>query len=404
MKRNLLVYALAFISATVLARLRPGFISTMLFYMMFFIPIADLVFMLLTYKYFKLTHSVDKRTVVKGDRITYEISLANPSMFVFSPIKVYYTGDDLLFSDSDLHKNNTLVLYPFTRENFVKQIHCKYRGSYDIGVEKIEVTGFFGLFSFNYRGVETHKVLVYPTIHELKPMNFKHAMSDSNESIVSFDKFDQSIFSEIRDYQPGDALNKIHWKLTARQGDFVTKEFEGNMNNKTKIMVNNESLSLGYQRDIVLEDYLVEGVVALSKYLLNNSTPIEMHWHHYDNMQEYGSQPKDFNKFYEALALMNFEHDDAMFLKLIESQTQSQYDKCVLMVFTPKVTPVLSELLLKKKRQGFEINIVTINPIGFKIASEQVSFEVGPLYRLMDIGIRVYHMRFEDGTCRLEVA
>ncbi len=235
-------------------------------------------------------------------------------------------------------------------------------------------------------------------------MNFKHVLSDASESIVSFDKFDKSIFSEIRDYQPGDSLNKIHWKLSARKGDFVTKEFEGNVNNKTKILIDNESLDLGFEKDIILEDYIVEGVVALTKYMLKNNTPLQMHWHHYDNMMEYGEQPKDFGKFYESLATMNFEHDHEAFLPLVKEQTNNQYEKCVLMVFTPRITNELSELLLHRKRQGYEINIVTINPTGFVIAEDNISFEVKPLYRLIDNGVRVYHLRFEDGSCRLEVA
>lgn len=404
MKRNLIVYASALIGAIILGKTRPGFVSTMIFYIMVCIPVADLILMALTYKFFMLTHSVDQRTVVKGAMVQYEISLVNPSLFVFSPIKVFYTGDDLLFEESDLREKNTLILYPFSRETFVKHILCKYRGAYTVGVEKIKILGYFGLFSFDYRGVETHKILVYPTVHDLKPVNFKYAMSDSNESIVSFDKFDQSLFSEIRTYRPGDSLNKIHWKLSARQGEFMTKEFEGNVTNRTKVLVNNESLALGYQRQIVLEDYIVEGVVALSKYLLEQNIPIEMHWHHYDQMREFGNGPKDFMKFYEALARMNFEYDEGMFVKLIEAESQSGYEKCVLMIVTSKLTYAMSDVLLRKKRQGFEVTIVTTNPRGFAMAKEELKFDAGPLYKLMDAGVRVYHMEFEDGVCRLEVA
>lgn len=404
MKRNLIIYGIGLIGSIVLGRTNPGYVSTMIFYMVICIPIADLILVALTYHFFRLSHEVDKRTVVKGETVNYDISLWNPSGMVFAPIKVCYTGDELLFSDSHLKENNTLILYPFSRMNFSKDILCKYRGSYNIGVERIEIIGFFGLFSVRYRGVETHKILVYPNIHDLKPIDFKHVLSDTNESIVSFDKFDKSIFSDIRAYQPGDPLNRIHWKLSARQGDYISKEFEGNVNNKTKILINNESQSLGYERDIVMEDYVVEGVVALSKYLLHNNTPLEMHWHHYDPMMAFGDQPKDFTKFYEALALMNFEHDDEMFLRLVEEQTRSQYDKCVLMVFSPKLSNAVCELLFQKKRQGFEVNIITVNPSGFKIAEEQVNFEVGPVYRLIDAGVRVYHMQFDGGMCRLDVA
>lgn len=404
MKKNLIIYGVSLIASILLGHFRPGFVSTMIFYMVLCVPIADFAMVLYTYAFFRLSHDIDKRTVVKGQKVRYELSVVNPTILVFSPIRVYYTGDALLFQDSNLNESNTLNLYPFSRQDFKKEIICHYRGSYSVGVERVDITGFFGLFFLRYRGIETHKILVYPNIHELKPFNFKHVLSDASESIVSFDKFDKSIFSDVRAYQPGDSLNKIHWNLTARLGNFFTKEFEGNVNNAIKIMVNNESTALGFEKDIILEDYIVEGAVALSKYLLNNNTPLEMHWHHYDNMKVYGKLPKDFGKFYEALAMMNFEHDSKAFLKLVETHTMSQYDKCVLMIFTPKVSDALCELLLQKRRQGFEVNVMTFSLTGYGVGKELVSFNVKPVYKMIDYGIKVYHLIFENGSCRLEVA
>jgi uncharacterized protein (DUF58 family) len=37
----------------------------------------------------------------------------------------------------------------------------------------------------------------------------------------------ESVFSDIRDYVPGDSLNRIHWKLTAKEGKWLTKDFQG---------------------------------------------------------------------------------------------------------------------------------------------------------------------------------
>lgn len=395
---------IALISVIILAKSRYGFVPSMLLYMVLCIPIAEIAMMGITYHFFKVSYALDKRIVVKGDTVEYEVDLVNPTFFVFSPIKVYYIGYKLLFSEAHLEKENTVLLYPHSSKKYKKIITCKYRGSYRIGVDHIEIQGFFGLFKLAYRAVETNNILVYPTVYEMKAIHSQHVMNETTESIVSFDKFDQSIFSEIRQYQQGDALNKIHWKLSARKDEWITKEYEGSVNNKTKIMINNEALTLGHDKNIILEDYLIEGVVALSQYLLENSTPLEMYWHHYETKMVYGTTTKDFTKFYEALAHLSFEHAENAFLNMIYEQTKSQYDQCVLMVFTPEVKHNLSALLLKKKQQGFEVNIVTIKPSGFDIADERVSYDVNHLYRLMDNGIRVYYMSFEEGVCRMEVA
>ncbi len=404
MLRNFFIYLLALIASAVLARLRPGFVSTMIFYMMVCLPIAELLMIAITYFTFNISHSVSKRTIVKGEKVGYELAVVNTTFLVYAPIKVFYTGSEILFEEADLEERSTLLLYPFSREQFEREIQCNYRGSYYIGVDRVEIRGFFRFFYFDYTGIETHKILVHPNIHELQAVNFNHALSESTESIVSFDKFDKSIFSELRPYQPGDSLNKIHWKLSARSDEFITKEYEGNVNNKTKIFINTEIMFNSYQENIVVEDYLIEGAVSLSKYLLKNNTPTEMYWYEYDALHVRGEHEKDFRDFYEALALMAFDAQKGAFEKLIIQETNSQYGQCVMVLFTASVTPSLSEILLKKKRQGYEINLITLNLKGVEIGGKGIQFDSNPIYRLMDNGIKVYHMTFEDGVCRMEVA
>lgn len=404
MKRNFFIYLGALIGATLLARLRPGFVSTMLFYMMLCLPLADLLMIGFTFFSFRVSHSINKRTIVKGEKVTYELAVVNPSFLLFAPLKVFYTGSEVIFKASNLDQDNTLLMYPYTREQFEKYIQCDYRGSYYVGVERIEIQGFFGFFFFDYKGIETLKILVYPNIHELKAVKFHHAQSETSESIVSFDKFDKSVFSELRNYQPGDPLNKIHWKLSARSEALITKEYEGNVNNRTQLFINTEISHFSYEQNVVIEDYLVEGVVALSKFLLKNNTPTELFWREHKDFHVRGDHEKDFQDFYQALATIKFDAQIGSCKKLIVEETGNQYDQCVLVLFTAKVTPELSEVLMNKKRQGYEVNLVTLPMKDLEIGDEALEIDSNPVYRLMDNGIRVYHLSFEEGVCRMEVA
>lgn len=404
MRRNFFIYLGMLVASAVMARMRPGFVSTMIFYMMLCLPIAEMAMIALTYFSFKISHAINKRTIVKGEKITYELAIVNPSFVLFSPLKVYYTGSDVIFKQSDLNQGNTLLLYPYTREQFEKHIQCDYRGSYYVGVERVEIQGFFRMFCFDYKGLETLKIMVYPNIHKLMPVKFHHALSESSESIVSFDKVDKSVFSELRSYQPGDPLNKIHWKLSARSETLITKEYEGNVNNKTQIFMNTEISHFDYEQNVVIEDYLVEGAVALTKFLLKNNTPTELFWFEHKGYHVSGEHVKDFKDFYEALASINFDAQLGKCQQMIVDETRNQYDQCVLVLFTAMVTPAISEVLMRKKRQGYEINIVTMPMKHLEVGGVPLEIDANPVYRLMDHGIRVFHLTFEEGICRMEVA
>lgn len=404
MKRNFFIYIGILGASILLGHYRPGFVSTMIFYMMVCLLLAEILMIAITYVAFKISHGINRRNIIKGETVHYELDIVNPTFLLFAPLKVYYTGSDILFKQSNLQENNDLIMYPLSKEQYSKEIVCDYRGSYYIGVERVEIRGFFGMFLINYSGMETLKILVYPTIYELKPVRFHHALSESSESVISFDKYDKSIFSELRDYQPGDSLNRIHWNLSAKRNELVTKEFEGNVNNRTQIYINTEISRFTYEQNVVIEDYLIEGAVALSKFLLSNSTETELHWYNDKGDVVRGGHDKDFKDFYEVMAVMSFNAQAGSCRKLLMDTTGGQHDQCVLVLFSAKLTVELAEELIRKKRQGYEVNLVTLPLSHLEIGGETVDLEANPIYRLMDRGIRVYHLTFEEGVCRMEVA
>lgn len=229
-------------------------------------------------------------------------------------------------------------------------------------------------------------------------------MSDAAESVVSFDKYDQSLFSELRDYQPGDRLNRIHWKLSAGRDQWLTKEFEGNVNNRTVLILNTEHLGYGYEADIIAEDYLVEGAVALSKYLLTNGTPTELHTFDKKLEKQTGKYEKDFHGFYEHLARLSFQAPKGSFTEWINRGLADGYSQCVLKVFSMEVSSPLAEWLLRKQRDGYEVSLITAPLKGLKVGDRDLAVSQSAVYDLMDSGIRVYSLAFDETDCRMEVA
>lgn len=404
MVRNIFFYTLFFISTIVIARIKPGYISTMLFFIAVMIPLVELLTLIYTYTFFQVSHEVDKRSLIKGESVNYKMQLHNRTPFVFCPMTIHYSGSQLLFAQSHLNEKEAIVLYPYKKKMIQQEIRCLYRGSYYLGVESIQIRGFFNLFSLSYKSLETHRILVYPLIHELKQPIFKHALSDASESILEFDRFDRSIFSELRSYQPGDNLNKIHWKLSSRLGELITKEYEGNVNNQTKVIINNKALELDEEKSILIEDAIIEGVVPLTKNLLDSHTPTTLLWHRFEEIKVSGNHHQHFSRFYEALAKIVFEKRTFDFLDILAQETDSTQSPCVLMLFLTEVDEATAQFLIQKKRQGYEINIFILDDKKFDFEYMSKSSNRAPLYSLMSSGIAVFKFIFEDNTCRLEVA
>lgn len=97
-------------------------------------------------------------------------------------------------------------------------VHC---GGYEVTVEKGRVMDYLGLFSFPVRKKQSARILVSPIpipAEDLPrpltqpPVRWKASVCRLGENY------------ELRPYRPGDSLNSVHWKLSAKTGKLTVRE------------------------------------------------------------------------------------------------------------------------------------------------------------------------------------
>lgn len=375
----------------------------MLFYMTIILPILSLGLLIFTFFMFRIQQNLDKRNVVKGELVTYTYEIHNHTPVQFCPMHIYFYGDQIIFKKTEGIKTCEVILPPGSIHSTSIGVDCVYRGTYFLGIEKIVMNDYFKLFNLTFRSIEKQKILVFPLIREIKHLCMENAVSEATESIISFDKFDPSLFSHVRDYQMGDSFKSIHWKLSSKYNHLMTKEFEGNINNKSKIIINSDALPFSFEENVVIEEYVVEGTVALVKYLLQNNTPIEMHWFKSETKRIYGNKMKEFAKFYSLLTQMVFGGTNLM-EKVLIKEMDRQNENNNFLIFTAFVDQKMSEYLISKQRQNCSINVFIVDTKNSEFTRCIETLDQEPKYNLMTHGVNVYKIIFENGMCRMEVA
>lgn len=106
------------------------------------------------------------------------------------------------------------------------QAICKRRGLYTLGPITMRTGDPFGLFTATWTNPKTQSFLVYPPIVDLPGLDLPRGTLPGAARSSFRTQHVTTNVSGVRDYLPGDSLNRIHWLSTARHGELIVKEFD----------------------------------------------------------------------------------------------------------------------------------------------------------------------------------
>ncbi len=103
----------------------------------------------------------------------------------------------------------------------------RQRGWLTFGPTRVLAREPFGLFSREMRLSDRHRVLVYPRVRPMPEFVMPAEQHSGDARLLSSAWADYPPeTSGVRDYSPGDSLGRIHWKLSAKYGQMMSKTFE----------------------------------------------------------------------------------------------------------------------------------------------------------------------------------
>jgi len=103
---------------------------------------------------------------------------------------------------------------------------CSRRGVFTLGPLSIHTSDPFGLFSVRIEYPYLESFTVYPSVSSLPRIELPRGVS-GGASRANYPTHELTTdAATVRQYVPGDALNRIHWRSTARHGTIHVKEFD----------------------------------------------------------------------------------------------------------------------------------------------------------------------------------
>lgn len=144
-------------------------------------------------------------------------------------------GDDISFYNDQALKirnvtetSRTFTVFPGKSVMIEFPFKAVHRGTSNIIDAKITVPRIFGFghLKFEKTGAANHEILIYPDRHALHnlPLKAKIEQGAYREKRSFF--HDPLLTTGSRQYETTDALRDVHWKLSARSGELMTREYE----------------------------------------------------------------------------------------------------------------------------------------------------------------------------------
>lgn len=253
-------YLILLVGAVLFFIMYRGNLSLILLVTALLFPVLLLVLLMIHRSSLRLALSVPQQTVNKGDIIPVQIRLSNTAFLPVSHVTLSFSYQNILCKKQESQTITTSIPAKGTRVVTMElsSAHC---GLLRFSVDKIRILDYIRLWKTTRTSRLTTEVVILPQVWpvglDMAPIYNTQIESDRYSDIKSGD--DPSEVFGLRDYQPGDAQSRIHWKISSKRDSLVIKEY-------SLPIINSACVLLDWRaRNIALLETILETALSLSE-------------------------------------------------------------------------------------------------------------------------------------------
>ncbi len=178
-------------------------------------------------------------------------------------------------SDLPGHRSKRVVIIPPRRSrNWVVNTPLRRRGLFDWGPLRLTAVDPFGLFRRVREVGGQQQILVYPQVVDLPHFQAPPANLPGEGRFRKRTHYITPNASGIREYAPGDAFNRIHWRSTARTGELMVKTFELDPASDIWVILDLERRVNAGREEESTEEYGVRVAASVARHYIVNNRPV----------------------------------------------------------------------------------------------------------------------------------
>ena len=344
MIRNRIIFGVLWVLSVVGISFYGGPVSYGFFAVLILIPIMSLLYLLLVAIFFRIYQDLPGKQLTACQTYPFTFRLMNEFPFAFAGIRVGFFSS---FSTiSGLSDDEEYELLPKTGIREDTELVCKYRGEYEVGIKKVVLQDYFRLFKISLNNNETKRVLVRPALidlEDLSDVDFSNMMRRN----IEINPSEPDVLT--REYEPGDDVRFINWKVSAGSGKLMVRKMIGEEKEGIAILTGTERFSEKQEEHLPLENKMMECTIALALYCHRKNIPVT-EYYLADQIVKLATAGADqFDLFYDEFSNIRFQntYKEAKLMEMAAASQELFNCKAVFIViheWSDKVTELLTLL------------------------------------------------------------
>ncbi len=268
---------------------------------------------------------------------------------------------------------------PFQTRRYDVSVTCPHKGAYEIGVTQAAVTDVFNLFTFSRRIKGSQfQVEVLPRVRRLPALELR--AGDMGDQRLTRMTEDNASPADVRPWMSGDALKKVHWKLSIRKRELMVRTYEESARPDTLVLLDLYPLGALKSHALTIEDAVTEAAASIIKAQLTSAYPVRMPLMSAQPTEIQAENVAEFGRFLHALTRVKFDSPFSYEKVLMLEMRRMQRTGGAVLI-TPRLNARIADLASQMARGGMRVSVIWVSDNRREEALELTT-------RLNDMGVQ----------------
>ncbi len=345
MKGRALIFVLVMASCLLAALSTGGSIYWLFFLVLAVMGGLSLLSVLIAWATLSCSHALPEARVQRTGEITLLATVQHSAPLPIAPVLLR-----VVVPDAAGPMDVRLAVIPFRRTQLTQQLFCPHVGEYPVGLVYCAVSDVFGLFSLRKKASQGMlSAIVIPCTFPVRPLTF--APGDSGNDLMARATDDATSPADVRAYQDGDELKRVHWKLTMRKRELMVRRFEEPARPDALILMNCAPPTDDPEASYTVRDALCETAASLAEAQLAQGNIVRMPLLSAHAQEVQCDNAAELPFVLDALAHVPFDGTDR-FERVLLLETRRMRRTGGTVVITSRMDARTADMLLRIRRMG----------------------------------------------------